>query len=489
MNAPGPLAVSKTNPRYFAVASDESRLVYLTGSHMNNNFQDGLGFGKKCADVPESSDFDAYLGFLTDHGHNFIRLWRWEHFRSLLAMGFVQIHFCMTPQPWGRTGPGVARDGGPKFDLTKLDPEYFDRLRARVVTAGEKGIYVSVMLFDGFGLHLSAAPHTVEGHPFHAANNVNGIGIRSIVDYMVVPLASRIQELQLAYIRKVVGTLHDLPNVLYEVANESSGGGTPNPTLVRKMKLAPPADRTGWGDSTAWQYWVIDCVRDHERQQGYLKHPIGMTMQYPVPHPDRANDALFESSADWISPGGGASPFDDQTFARQWLGDPPMNDGRKVIITDTDHYAPGKGNALWAWKSFLRGHNPILYDPGIAKSARPRHPALTFPPYKKFEAARFAMGDIRRLAERIDLAAMTPSRDCSSTAFALVNPGVEYVVLRPDKHGAFTVLLKAGTYAVEWHNIKSRETVAEGGATVATDSHREFKAPFSGSAVLYLKAS
>src|SRR6266702_6530888 len=39
------------------------------------------------------------------------------------------------------------------------------------------GIYVSVMFFDGFGLHLSPAPDNVEGHPFHAANNFNGISL------------------------------------------------------------------------------------------------------------------------------------------------------------------------------------------------------------------------------------------------------------------------------------------------------------------------
>ena len=36
-----------------------------------------------------------------------------------------------------------------------------------------------------------------------------------------------------------------------------------------------------------------------------------------------------------------------------------------MIVTDTDHYAPGQGDALWAWKSFLRGHHPILMDFGL----------------------------------------------------------------------------------------------------------------------------
>jgi hypothetical protein len=46
----------------------------------------------------------------------------------------------------GLSGPGKALDGKPKFDLTKLDAAYFERLRSRVQAAGERGIYVSIML-------------------------------------------------------------------------------------------------------------------------------------------------------------------------------------------------------------------------------------------------------------------------------------------------------------------------------------------------------
>ena len=107
----------------------------------------------------------------------------------------------MTPQPWPRIGPGTATDGKPKFDLSKFDPAYFDRLREHVIAAGNRGIYVAVMLFDGWGLHLSPAPDNVEGHPFYAANNVNRIGITSIIDYQVLPLDPRVQALQEAFSR------------------------------------------------------------------------------------------------------------------------------------------------------------------------------------------------------------------------------------------------------------------------------------------------
>ena len=216
----GPLEVSKINPRYFSVKGGKD-IIYLTGSHVNNNFHDGLGFGKNCSQEPEQFNFDEYLIFLEEHGHNFIRLWRWEQFKGYLP--FADAHLCMTPQPWLRSGPRTAKDGKPRFDLSKFNPEYFNRLRDRVIAAANKGIYVSAMLFEGFSLSMTASPDNIEGHPFHSLNNINNIHINSIVDYQVLPLKPEIRNLQEAYIRKFVDTLHDLPNVLYEVANESSG--------------------------------------------------------------------------------------------------------------------------------------------------------------------------------------------------------------------------------------------------------------------------
>ncbi len=491
--ASGPLVVATANPRYFTVASDERKAVYLTGSHIWNNLHDGMGPGAACADTAEHFDYGAYLDFLAEHGHNFIRLWRWEQFKSQAAGG--DFHLCMTPQPWARTGPGEAKDGKPKFDLDRFDEAFFDRLRDRVVTADERGIYVAVMFFDGFGLHLSPAPDHVEGHPFHPANNVNQVGIGSIVDYQVLPLDPRVQALQEAYIRKVVDTLHDLPKLLWEVANESSGGGEADPAFAEMLGQAGTPQ---WGDSTAWQYWVIDRVRQHEAEMGYDRHPMGMTMQFPVPEQTKVNDPLFASRAEWISPGyddevfaGGGHPMAPGSPQSRWLEDPPAADGRKVVVTDTDHYAPGRGDALWAWKSFLRGHHPILMDFGLVGGVNPPDPSAGGPmSYAAFEPARWAMGDTRRFAEQVDLIQMEPRVDLASTAYALANPGQEYLVLQP--RGAadpFTVTLEPGTYTAEWFAIEGRQTVPGAATTVHRPMATSFSPPpeASGPTVLYLK--
>ena len=72
-----------------------------------------------------------------------------------------------------RTGPGLATDGGLKFDLTKFDQAYFDRLRARVKALNDAGIYAGIYLFSGEFLLRFRCP--TDGYPFTGANNVNGV--------------------------------------------------------------------------------------------------------------------------------------------------------------------------------------------------------------------------------------------------------------------------------------------------------------------------
>jgi hypothetical protein len=52
-----------------------------------------------------------------------------------------------------------------------------------------------------------------------------------------------------------------------------------------------------WGDSTKWQYWVIDRVKRYTEERGYDGHPMGMTMQFPVKDQTRVNKPLLESDA------------------------------------------------------------------------------------------------------------------------------------------------------------------------------------------------
>jgi hypothetical protein len=444
--AQGPLRIHPENPRYFTdgtkMPGGSLRAVYLTGSHTWDNLVD---MGR--SDPPEKFDFDAYLGFLEKHHHNFIRLWAWDSTawdtRANGALGKDFIHNA-APLPWARTGPGNALDGKPKFDLTKYDPEYFDRLCSRVVAAGERGIYVGVMLFEGWGLyHGNRRRGTEDGwawrtHPFNPANNINGPkveGADALSGRVHTMRSPEVNQLQAAYIRKVVDTLNDLDNVLYEVLNE--------------------------GGEKEWNWWVIQTIHEHQRSKP-KQHPVGNTG-----HGAERVASMLASPAEWTSPGR-ADGFAD---------DPPAWNEKKVSLLDTDHIWGVGGNAAWVWKSFLRGHNPIFMDP---------YKGVVLGQDRGWEPIRAAMGHTRRLAERVNLAAMQPRNELASTGYCLANPGNEYLVYQPAKGAGFSVELAKGVYQFEWFD-PVKGAVAGKDRIEAPGGAQQFKAPFASDAVLYLK--
>jgi hypothetical protein len=440
--ATGPLRVHPQNPRYFSDAS--GRAVLLVGAHTWNNLVD---MGRN--DPPEAFDFVAYLDFLERYGHNFIRLWAWDSVtwdtRANHALGKDFVHQ-VAPHPWRRVGPGNALDGKPKFDLKQFDGAYLERLRSRVREAGKRGIYVSIMQFEGWGLmhgnsgRAAPAGWAWRGHPFHRENNVNGIDAGVPDD----PNSGRphrlgnrdVNAIQTAYIRKVVDTVNDLDNVLYEVINE--------------------------GGEKEWDWWVVQTIRDYESKLP-KQHAIGITG-----HGAEDVKSMLASPADWISPGS-RDGFRD---------DPPAWDGKKVSLLDTDHVWGVGGNQSWVWKSFLRGHNPIFMDPYDGS-------VLGQPFDPQWEPVRRNLGYVKRLADRLDLAEMRPQDELASTKYCLADPGNAYVVFLPGG-GKATVSLAGADQglAVEWLNPSTGETIIAD--AVAGGADREFNPPFRGDAVLYL---
>jgi uncharacterized protein DUF4038 len=430
--APGAsLRVLEANPRYFADAAGKA--VYLTGSHVWWSLVGDHSWKvQPCENPVEDFDFSAYLDRLEGYGHNFVRLWTlevptWAECGTTVTVG---------PLPWLRTGPGEAVGGGPKFDLDQPDPAYFDRLRDRVEAAAKRGIYVSVMLFEGWGLQ-NHGDWRWASHPFNVANNVNGVngdlngdGTGTETHTLEVPPVTRIQE---DYVRRVVDTVGSFDNVLYEIANESGSY------------------------STDWQFHMIRFVKDLEARRD-KSHPVGMTFQ----HARGNNETLLQSPADWISPGG-----------EEFMTDPPAAGGDKVSLSDTDHHCGVCGDADFVWRSFLRGHNPIYMDPLDDDPAR--------------EAARLAMGQARSYAERFDLARSHPQPELSSTQYCLVVPEREYLVYQPGS-GPFTVELGSTPrrYEVEWLETTSGRRIE--GPSEEGSGNRTFTPPVDGPVVLYLRS-
>jgi hypothetical protein len=116
------------------------------------------------------------------------------------------------------------------------------------------------------------------------------------------------------------------------------------------------------------------------------------------------------------------------------------------------------------------------------------NPAAGVPPFEAYEPARWAMGDTRRFAERMNLIALEPRGELTSTGYALANPGAEYLILEPTGSGEpFTVELEPGRYAVEWFDVTSRESRKADALAVDAAQQVKLTSPFSNvPAVAYL---
>ncbi|MBO3841572.1 MAG: hypothetical protein FGF48_04060 [Candidatus Brockarchaeota archaeon] len=99
-----------------------------------------------------------------------MRMWAWEcGAGGEWLHGWSEDKRLVHPLPYRRASSG-------KFNLTEFDEEYFERLRSRVVAAGRQGIYVSIMLFQGWDVESKGREtNPFTQHPFNRNNNINDV--------------------------------------------------------------------------------------------------------------------------------------------------------------------------------------------------------------------------------------------------------------------------------------------------------------------------
>jgi Family of unknown function (DUF6298)/Putative collagen-binding domain of a collagenase len=451
------------NPHYFRDASGNA--LILTGSQTWNTLQDWGTDGS-----PQVLDFNAFVKFLTAHGDNFTLLWTVElpKFCGLPSTASSPPDFTVSPFPWLRTGPGKATDGGLKFDLTRFNQNYFDRLRNRVQALNNAGIYAGVYLFSGEFLNVFRCPS--DGYPFTGANNINSVddgyvsgprGTGSIT--MTAPNA--ITAFQDAYVDKVIDTLNNLPNVLWIVSEEAPIG------------------------SLWWNKHMISHTRSYESGKPH-QHPIGLAALIGTP-----DAILYNSNADWVAPAGRISPADSCG-----TGNPHC----KVNINDSDHsyweiwHDTPQLNRNYAWENFMRGNQVLFMDPYLVYYPRQNRNLCASPttgictaPDKRWNNLRDTLGYTLRYSRKLNLLNVTPQGALSTTGYCLAqtpSAGAEYLVYAPSG-GTFTVNLAAmpasRTLTSEWFNPATGQVIA-GKTLPAGSSAQVFTPPFSGDAVLYL---
>ena len=342
-------------------------------------------------------------------------------------------------QPWPRTGPDNADDGGPKFDLSQFDSAFFDRLRSRVSRLNGAGIWVGVYLFTGEW--LSAFRCAGDGFPLSGANNINAIDDGGGNGAMSMTSKNAITDVEDAMVDHTIDVLNDLPNVLWIVSEEA-------------------AANTSW-----WQAHMIEHVRSYESHKP-LQHPIGLAAITGAPDTD-----IYDSDADWVAPTARLSP--SMTCGS---GTPAC----KVNVNDSDHSYFGiwndspQQNRQYAWENFVLGNQVAFMDPYTLYYPREnRNPcaspndAICAAPDARWDNFRDNLGYILSYSKKLDLEAAQPSTTLCSTGYCIGQTppvGTELLVYAPDG-GTFSVDLSAASgrgLKFEWFDPETGKVVSTG---------------------------
>ncbi|MHC4799312.1 MAG: DUF6298 domain-containing protein, partial [Planctomycetota bacterium] len=451
-----PLIQSTSNSRYFE--DDSGNVIYITGAHTHDNLQDMsttdpppvFNFDNDCSSEPGDPGYDpwddCYLDFLDYYDHNFTRGWAWEQAKWCACW---TDDYYIWPLPFKRTGPGNALDGKLKFDLTKYqNTNYFDRLYNRADAADNRGMFISIMLFEGWSIEDKDCgdDNPWNGHPMNPSNNINSIdgdtnndGEGHEVHTLSISAVTNIQE---DYVEKTIDELNSLDNIVWNITNESHA------------------------DSVSWQYHIIDHIQSYEAAYKSKQHLVWMENY------EFMNSDLFISNAEIVSPNA-------QNGDGHYKNNPAKNTTDKIVILDTDHLWGWGGDRDWTWKAFCRGYIPMYMDP-LEKPA-------TWPPDEpRSIRIREAIGETIMFADRLDLAQVTPQNNKADSSFCLADVGEQYLVFQHTAGNNLTITpLASGEYYYEWFDVVNH-SFGETGTVTGTGSNKTFTNPYSTTATLYV---
>jgi hypothetical protein len=339
----------------------------------------------------------------TSLNHNY-GLWydrrRDDHQRVRRMNGDVRPPFY--EQPFARSGEGIAWDGLSKYDLTKYNPWYWNRLREFADLCDQKGL---VLLHHNYFQHniLEAGAHWAD-FPWRSANNINQTDFPEPVPYAgnkrifmdelfydVNHPARR--DLHRAYIRKCLDNFADNTNVIQLTSAEYTGplefvqfwldtiiewktetGRDPliAPSCTKDVQDAVLADpkrsrhvsvidiRYWWYQKDGKLYAPEGAKHLAPRQHARLLKPRGTSFsqvaravrQYRSRHPDKAILYSADDRYGWaVLMGGGSIPNLPRTTDRGLLTSIPSMLPFHLADNADDQYAlaePGEGYLIYA---------------------------------------------------------------------------------------------------------------------------------------------
>lgn len=320
------LAIHPIHPHYFQ--SPDGKPVLLIGDYTWDTFSD--------VDFNYKSHFEA----LKANGLNIARVWLWWG-----AEQFPPPDDAQHIEPFLRPGPGKANDGRPKYDLSKFNPAFFERLRGLCTAARERGLFLQLITLDAWMLKHA---HLWRLHAFHRDNNINGVdgdpantGTGTDGQQGFCSLGNlRAMEFQKGYLRKLVDAVSDFDNVLIEIANENYYSEAWERHLcefIREYELAKPRQHLLMpldllSHSSVVQRWDPTTIHTALLERRRLRQPLIFDTDWIINNND---DEIRRAMWTAVLSGGHFNYMDDSLEFRE----KPVPDKRAALHRQIGHLA------------------------------------------------------------------------------------------------------------------------------------------------------
>ena len=419
-----PLALHPHNPHYF-IWRGEPTILITSGEHYGALLN--LDF-----------DYVRYFDELQKNRLNHTRTFSGVYRETSDSFGITDNTLAPKPErfvcPWARSETPGYVDGGNKFDVTKWDQAYFDRLRDFMTQAQKRGVVVEMNLFcPMYEDKMWAAC------PMNPVNNVNELEAAPREEVYTLKHA-KLTEVQLAVTRKIVEELRDFDNLYFEVCNEPYFGGV----------------------TMEWQHRIIDEIAAAEKEFPE-KHLISLNVANGRAKVENPHPAVSIFNFHYCVP--------PDTVA--------MNYGLNKVIGENETGFRGKDDSLYrteAWDFLIAGG--ALFN-NLDYSFTPQHSDGSFMDYRSpgggSPELRRQLCILRDFLYEFNFVLMQPdntvieSVSSQLSAYALVEPGKAYGIilhvplpkeLTPDilqqqTEAELTLKLPRGRYQAQWVNTKT----------------------------------
>lgn len=432
-----PIAMHPENPHYF-IYKNKPEILITSGEHYG-------------AVLNLDFDYKKYLEELQSHDLNLTRLFTGAYVEPPGAFNIEKNTLAPAPGryicPWPRSSEAGYTNGGNKFDLSKWDDNYFQRLKGFVAEAEKRNIIIELALFCPF-----YEDSQWQLSPMNMINNVNGIGKIPRNDVYTLDKNGSLLKTQEDLVKKLITELNGFSNIIYEICNEPYFGGV----------------------TMEWQHHIASLISTTEKD--LINHHL-------------ISQNIANGSAKITNPHPAVSIFNFH------YATPPIAVGQNYhlnkVIGDNETGFNGNADSTYrkeGWEIVMAGG--ALYN-NLDYSFAPGYENGTFQYGEKQPgggsvALRQQLGFLKKFMTGFNYLRMHPdstlvvSTTSSAKVYTLVETGKQYAIyLHQTKNSTLKIALPAGTYTVEWLNPvtgnykRGKNIRSKGKTTLSLPTHTE----------------